>query len=111
MIGKIIREGRGGTRNDIKNTFSLRKLSVGLASVAIGTCIFSTNAKIVKADVISDQAIKTGDAQTATAQTQSNDVQNEQKLGIQEKILSVFLFYPIIPFCAINSLYYFKKIA
>ena len=61
--------------------FSLRKLSVGLASVMIGTCIFNVNAKTVKADVTSDQTTQLAKVQdqTVTAQAQSNDVQSEKK--------------------------------
>ena len=61
--------------------FSLRKLSVGLASVMVGACIFSVNGKTVKADVTSDQTTQTTNVQgqTATAQAQSNDVQSEKK--------------------------------
>ena len=61
--------------------FSLRKLSVGLASVMVGACIFSVNGKTVKADVTSDQTTQTTkvQGQTATAQAQSNDVQSEKK--------------------------------
>lgn len=61
--------------------FSLRKLSVGLASVAIGTCIFSANAETAKADVTSDQTTQTTNVQgqTAIAQPQSNEVQNEKQ--------------------------------
>lgn len=61
--------------------FSLRKLSVGLASVMVGACIFSVNGKTVKADVTSDQTTQKADVQgqTATAQAQSNDVQNEKQ--------------------------------
>lgn len=57
--------------------FSLRKLSVGLASVAIGTCIFSANGKTVKADVTSDQTTQKADVQgqTATAQAQNGKQQ------------------------------------
>ena len=61
--------------------FSLRKLSVGLASVMVGACIFSANAKTVKADVTSDQTTQKADiqGQTVTALPQSNDVQSEKK--------------------------------
>ena len=61
--------------------FSLRKLSVGLASVMVGACIFSVNGKTVKADVTSDQTnqVTKVQDQTATAQAQSNDVQIEKK--------------------------------
>lgn len=61
--------------------YSLRKLSVGLASVMVGACIFSANAETVKADVTSDQTTQVTKVQdqTVTAQAQSNDVQSEKK--------------------------------
>lgn len=54
--------------------YSLRKLSVGLASVMVGACIFSVNGKTVKADVTSDQTTQTTNVQgqTGTAQPQEN---------------------------------------
>ena len=57
--------------------FSLRKLSVGLASVMVGACIFSVNGKTVKADVTSDQTTQKADVQdqTATAQAQNEKQQ------------------------------------
>lgn len=57
--------------------FSLRKLSVGLASVMVGTCIFSINGKTVKADVTSDQTTQATNVQdqTATAQPQNEKQQ------------------------------------
>lgn len=53
--------------------YSLRKLSVGLASVMVGACIFSVNGKTVKADVTSDQTTQATkvQGQTATAQPQN----------------------------------------
>ena len=59
--------------------FSLRKLSVGLASVMVGACIFSANGKAVKADVV-DPNNQTQSAnvqgQTATTQPQIEKQQN-----------------------------------
>lgn len=56
--------------------FSLRKLSVGLASVMVGACIFSVNGKTVKADVTSDQTTQATKVQGQTATTQP---QNEKQ--------------------------------
>ena len=53
--------------------FSLRKLSVGLASVMVGACIFSVNGKTVKADVTSDQTTQKADVQGQTATTQPRE--------------------------------------
>ena len=50
--------------------FSLRKLSVGLASVMVGACIFSANAETAKADVTSNQTTQTTNVQGQTATTQ-----------------------------------------
>ena len=74
--------------------FSLRKLSVGLASVAIGTCIFSANAETAKADVTSDQTTQTTNVkgQTATTQpqnekTQTSSAQNSVAEQSQKNLL------------------------
>ena len=66
-----------------KNVYSLRKLSVGLASVIVGTCFFiSNNGQQVKADTVN-----VGEEPTSTViqqnsskkQEQDSNEQNDQK--------------------------------
>ena len=65
--------------------YSLRKLSVGLASVMVGACIFSVNGKTVKADVTSDQTnqVTKVQDQTATAQPQ---IEKKQASSAQNSV-------------------------
>ena len=57
-----------------KNVYSLRKLSVGLASVIVGTCFFiSTNRQNVKADTVN-----VGEQHTSTVIQQDSSKKQEQ---------------------------------
>ena len=56
-----------------KNVYSLRKLSVGLASVIVGTCFFISNGQNVKADTVN-----VGEQPTSTVIQQDNSKKQEQ---------------------------------
>lgn len=56
-----------------KNVYSLRKLSVGLASVIVGTCFFISNGQNVKADTLT-----VGEQQTSTVIQQDSSKKQEQ---------------------------------
>ena len=59
--------------HDQKQIYSLRKLSVGLASVIVGTCFFISNGQQVKADTVN-----VGEQQTSTVIQQDNSKKQEQ---------------------------------
>ena len=56
-----------------KNVYSLRKLSVGLASVIVGTCFFISNGQQVKADTVN-----VGEQPTSTVIQQDSSKKQEQ---------------------------------
>ncbi|MGN8829677.1 BspA family leucine-rich repeat surface protein [Paenibacillus barengoltzii] len=56
-----------------KNVYSLRKLSVGLASVIVGTCFFISNGQQVKADTVN-----VGERQASTVIQQDSSKKQEQ---------------------------------
>ena len=56
-----------------KNVYSLRKLSVGLASVIVGTCFFISNGQNVKADTVN-----AGEQPTSTVIQQDRSKKQEQ---------------------------------
>ena len=56
-----------------KNVYSLRKLSVGLASVIVGTCFFISNGQNVKADTVN-----IGERQVSTVIQQDSSEKQEQ---------------------------------
>ena len=56
-----------------KNVYSLRKLSVGLASVIVGTCFFISNGQQVKADTVN-----VGEQPTSTVIQQDSSEKQEQ---------------------------------
>lgn len=56
-----------------KNVYSLRKLSVGLASVIVGTCFFISNGQNVKADTVN-----VGERQASTVIQQDSSKKQEQ---------------------------------
>ena len=56
-----------------KNVYSLRKLSVGLASVIVGTCFFISNGQQVKADTVN-----AGEQPTSTVIQQDSSKKQEQ---------------------------------
>ena len=56
-----------------KQIYSLRKLSVGLASVIVGTCFFISNGQNVKADTVN-----VGEQQTSTVIQQDSSKKQEQ---------------------------------
>ena len=56
-----------------KNVYSLRKLSVGLASVIVGTCFFISNGQQVKADTVN-----AGERQASTVIQQDSSEKQEQ---------------------------------
>ena len=56
-----------------KNVYSLRKLSVGLASVIVGTCFFISNGQNVKADTVN-----VGEQPTSTVIQQDSSKKQEQ---------------------------------
>ena len=62
-----------------KNVYSLRKLSVGLASVIVGTCFFISNGQNVKADTVNvgEQPTSTVIQQDSSNKQDSNE-QNDQ---------------------------------
>ena len=69
--------------HDQKQIYSLRKLSVGLASVIVGTCFFiSTNGQQVKADTVN-----VVEQQTSTVIQQDSNEQNDQTTQNNEKTL------------------------
>ena len=59
-----------------KNVYSLRKLSVGLASVIVGTCFFISNGQNVKADTVN-----VSERQATTVIQQDNSRKQEQDLN------------------------------
>lgn len=64
-----------------KNVYSLRKLSVGLASVIVGTCFFISNGQNVKADTVNvseRQASTVIQQDSSKKQEQDSNEQNDQ---------------------------------
>ena len=59
--------------HDQKQIYSLRKLSVGLASVIVGTCFFISNGQQVKADTVN-----VGEQHTSTVIQQDSSKKQEQ---------------------------------
>ena len=62
-----------------KNVYSLRKLSVGLASVIVGTCFFISNGQNVKADTVNvSERQATTVIQQDSSEKQDSNEQNDQ---------------------------------
>ena len=64
-----------------KNVYSLRKLSVGLASVIVGTCFFISNGQNVKADTVNvseQQATTVIQQDSSKTQDANSNKQNDQ---------------------------------
>ena len=78
--------------HDLKQIYSLRKLSVGLASVIVGTCFFISNGQQVKADTVNvgEQHTSTviqQDSTTKPEQTSAQNVESVETTQNNEKTL------------------------
>ena len=79
-------------KKEVKNRFSFRKLSTGLATVFLGSIFFWTNGQTVQADSVepaSEQAVQNVDSQVQADNTVSENTVNEENGSTSETTTEV----------------------
>lgn len=79
-------------KKEVKNRFSFRKLSTGLATVFLGSIFFWTNGQTVQADSVepaSEQAVQNVDSQAQADNTVSENTVNEENGSTSETTTEV----------------------
>lgn len=79
-------------KKEVKNRFSFRKLSTGLATVFLGSIFFWTNGQTVQADSVesaSEQAVQNFDSQAQAGNTVSENTVNEENGSTSETTTEV----------------------
>lgn len=79
-------------KKEVKNRFSFRKLSTGLATVFLGSIFFWTNGQTVQADSVepaSGQAVQNVDSQAQADNTVSENTVNEENGSTSETTTEV----------------------
>ncbi|WP_071428488.1 mucin-binding protein [Lactobacillus acidophilus] len=79
-------------KKEVKNRFSFRKLSTGLATVFLGSIFFWTNGQTVQADSVepaSEQAVQNVDSQVQAYNTVSENTVNEENGSTSETTTEV----------------------
>ena len=86
-------------KKEVKNRFSFRKLSTGLATVFLGSIFFWTNGQTVQADSVelaSEQAVQNVDSQAQADNTVSENTVNEENGSTSETTTEVKTEMPSI---------------
>lgn len=86
-------------KKEVKNRFSFRKLSTGLATVFLGSIFFWTNGQTVQADSVepaSEQAVQNVDSQAQADNTVSENTVNEENGSTSETTTEVKIEMPSV---------------